>query len=156
MLDTRMIKGLAIKQPFADLVVFHNKVETRTWETKYRGWVLFTSSSAQFTWQEVKLLSSNQLRNVIKKVDWFNDFNKGVALGIGRLIECRLMEKQDEEICFVNFTEGLYCHIYEEVVPIVPFKIKSKLGLFELQQEDINKIEPLYRRDVNSGIFTTT
>ena len=84
MLDTRMIKGFAIKQPFADLVVFHNKVETRTWETKYRGWVLFTSSLARFTWQEVKLLSSNQLRNVIKKVDWFNDFNKGVALGIGR------------------------------------------------------------------------
>lgn len=156
MLDTRTIKGLAIKQPYTDLVLYHNKVETRTWDTKYRGWVLFTSPATQYTWEGVKSLSSNQLKSIIKKVNWFNDFEKGVALGVGRLIECRLIEEQDEEICYVNFTEGLYCHIYEEVIPIVPFKIKSKLGLFTLQQEDINKIEPLYKCDRNNRIFTTT
>lgn len=156
MLDTRTIKGLAIKQPYTDLVLYHNKVETRTWDTKYRGWVLFTSPSTQYTWEGVKSLSSNQLKSIIKKVNWFNDFEKGVALGVGRLIECRLIEEQDEEICYVNFTEGLYCHIYEEVIPIVPFKIKSKLGLFTLQQEDINKIEPLYKCDRNNRIFNTT
>lgn len=138
------IKGLAIKQPYADLVVHHGKVETRTWDTQYRGYVLFTASTQPYTWKTVEMISSSQIISIVSKVNYLSGFRTGVAIGIGKLVSTRLMTKEDEKIALVDFQQGLFLHFYEDVTPIHPFKIKGKLGLFTLEESDIEKIQIIH------------
>lgn len=41
------IRALSTKQPYASLML-HGKVETRTWDSKYLGWVLICASKQAY------------------------------------------------------------------------------------------------------------
>lgn len=136
------LKALSWRQPYADLM-FAGKIETRTWPTKYRGWVLICASQKAYPYDQVLAISGEQqtsrlidyvVEKTKKQEEHFEktlkDLNAlvgidGHALGIGRLVDCRRMKPEDEQACYVEYHEHLWCHVYEDVQRIIPFKFKG-------------------------------
>lgn len=87
----------------------------------------------------------------------------GVAIAIADLVDCRLMTKQDEPRCFVQYREPwieerpcvtpsglkgvkfikkeLWCWVFENVEEIEPFEINGKQGWATLTEEEKVKIK---------------
>jgi len=65
----------------------------------------------------------------------------GNAIAIGRLVNCRPMNPEDEDKCFVQYHPDLYCHIYENVKAIKPFPWKGMQGWTILTSEQIRQIQ---------------
>lgn len=137
------VRALSWKQPFASLML-HGKIETRTWNTKYRGLVLICASKAPYSESQLMDLSDWQcvrITKALKGTDYYKSYPLGKAIAIGRLVDCRPMKKEDEEKCYVKYRSDLYCHIYEDVKAIAPFEWKGSQGWKKLEQETINKIK---------------
>lgn len=152
---TEPIKALSWKQPWASLMLPpHNKIETRTWPTRYRGLVLICASKKGYPWDAtariagpenweriLDMLDENQLS--FRTNRGYFDGTQGHAIAVGNLVDCRPMTPADEQKCFVQYWQGLWCHIYADVTPIEPFPFKGSLGFRNLSQEDINLIRPI-------------
>lgn len=139
--DTK-IRALSWKNPFADLML-NGKIETRTWNTDYRGLVLICVSKTGYNRTEVFNISGplqfSRLLETIEYKKWSE--KQGFAIAVGELVDCRKMTKEDENLAFVEFYPDLYCHIYKNVRPIKPIPWKGTQGWKTLSQEDISKIE---------------
>jgi hypothetical protein len=123
------IRALSWKQPYASLML-HGKIETRSWSTKYRGKVLICASKKPY--YEIELLGISgdvQTQRIFELIN-----SKGMkeptgkAIAIGELVDCRQMEKEDEQKTFVKYRPGLWCHVYDNVRPICPFNWKGTQG----------------------------
>ena len=125
------LRALSWRQPYADMMLM-GKIETRTWPTAYRGWVLICSSKKPYLLDQVVNISgTNQLLRIFEQMEAHNRFTQkeGYALAIGRLIDCRSMTKEDEDACYVNYFPGLYCHVYSDVSPLpYPFAWRGSQG----------------------------
>ena len=132
------VRALSWKQPYAELM-FHGKIETRTWNTNYRGLVLICTSKVPYHRDQVINISG---MDQLKRIETMlgnpvtfkgNTYPLGMAIGIGELVHCRMMTPEDEDLCFVGFrdvlyeayayqqSKPLYCHIYKNVRRIKPF-----------------------------------
>lgn len=111
------LRALSFKQPYAQLML-HGKIETRTWATPYRGYVLICASRQPFSKRKTQEIAGSQYQSILNTVIDVNSLPLGQAIAIGRLVDCRRMEPEDEEKCFVRYSEGLYCHVYEDVLPL--------------------------------------
>lgn len=134
------LRALSWKQPYAELML-HGKIETRTWNTNYRGWVLICASKVGYNFNQVYNISGGNQTPRITDIlgrnndHWLNNYRSGMAIAIGRLIDCRPMVKEDEDKCFVEYFNDLYCHIYEDVKAIEPFEWKGSQGWREVPDE---------------------
>ncbi len=144
------VLALSWKQPFCSLMLPpFNKIETRTWQTKYRGYVLMCATLTSYKFHQLFNIAGNwQLSRIDDALEerWESIRKyRGYAIGIGRLADCRPMTSQDEDACYVRFESGLYCHIYTDVHPITPIRWKGKLGWSQLTVDQIKliEIEPL-------------
>lgn len=128
------------------------KIETRTWETNYRGLVLICASKKPYSLGELlNICGDYQYYRIIDTLGYepsqFDDVC-GYAIGVGKLVDCRRMTKEDEDACFVFYNPNLWCHIYEDVKPIIPIPFKGKQGwsmvddnIFkQIQYESINDV----------------
>lgn len=115
------IRALSWKEPFASLML-HGKIETRTWATKYRGLVLICASKKGYT--EGDLIAISGESGAQRILHFLRDYSiseqSGVAIAIGRLVDCRKMKPEDEEKTFVKYRSELWCHVYDQVTPISP------------------------------------
>lgn len=111
------IRALSWRQPYADLMLA-GKIETRTWKTKYRGWVLICSSKQSYRLDQIEIISGRnsliRIADLFQETDCFT-MKTGHAIAIGYLSDCRLMRPEDEEACMVKYYPGLYCHVFEDV-----------------------------------------
>lgn len=123
------LRALSWKEPFASLML-HGKIETRTWKTNYRGWVLICASKVSYDTDQVMRISGlNQTNRIIEVIEYNSLLTSpGNAIAIGRLVLCRKMTPDDEDRCFVEYQPGLLCHIYEHVQPIEMFPWKGSQG----------------------------
>ena len=132
------IRALSWKNPYASLML-HGKIETRTWNTNYRGLVLICSSQKSYTGAKIFEISGSELVKLICSVIASDNSRimelNGYAIAIGKLVDCRFMQPEDEEKCFVKYSEGLYCHIYEDMKLIKPFRWKGSQGWRTLTDE---------------------
>lgn len=136
------VLALSWKQPYAQLML-HGKIETRTWKTDYRGWVLICSSSMGYKEQQVINISGYyQKKRIFHEICYKNEdlMLCGVAIAIGKLVDCRPMTKQDEGKCFVKYHPDLFCHVYENVQPIQPIPWKGTQRWKEVDMETKRKI----------------
>lgn len=136
------MKALSWKEPFASLML-KGKIETRTWHTHYRGWVLICSSKQPYAVYEVQRIAGDEQFERIMNCTQWNTFDLGKAIAVGRLVDCRKMVKEDEDKCFVQFREGRYCHVYENVIKIMPFYWKGTTRWKNVPDETINQIKYL-------------
>ena len=135
--------ALSWKQPYAELML-HGKIETRTWQTKYRGWVMICASKTGYNFNQVHgIAGDKQIVRITEALGrnndhYLNNYRAGIAIAIGRLIDCRPMRKDDEDKCFVEFYPDLFCHVYDNVKAIKPIIWKGTQGWKEVT-EDIKK-----------------
>jgi hypothetical protein len=132
--DEKML-ALSWKEPYGSLML-HGKIETRTWKTNYRGWVLICASQMEYPWDAVMNISGEDQFNRITELIISGKLisNPGFAIAIGKLVNCRPMSKWaiDESKCFVEYQDGLWCHEYENIHPITPFPWKGSQGWKEV------------------------
>lgn len=119
------MRSLSWKQPFATAMLY-GKIETRTWDTKYRGKVLICSSKKPYRYDDLEEISGYRLfSNMMSKIKHDLAFDlDGYAIAIGDLVDSRPMELQDQERAYVLYSPNLYCHIYENVQGIIPIPWK--------------------------------
>ena len=136
------VRALSWKEPFASLMII-GKIETRTWDTKYRGLVLICASKMPYSEDEAVVITgaSNSVRIIHLKISKRIIPNPGKAIAIGRLIDSRPMTPNDESATFVKYRPGLYCHVYADVTPIKPFDWKGSQGWRTVSEEIKSKIE---------------
>lgn len=109
------MKAISLREPWASIVMKGKKtIETRVWKTDYRGKLLICASATPKS--EVS----------------------GNAIAIADLVDCRPMTKTDEIQACCSVYEGAYSWVLQDIKSIKPFKVKGKLGLFEVDLD--NKI----------------
>lgn len=139
---TEKIMALSWKEPYATLML-HGKIETRTWNTNYRGLVLICASKVTYTKSTVIGISGesqfNRLSNILTEDTSYPRLS--IAIAVGYLMDCRPMKKSDENSCYVQYYPDLFCHIYKDVKPIHTFPWKGTQGWKQLTEEDIKKIK---------------
>ena len=163
------LRALSWKQPFASLML-HGKVETRVWDTKYRGWVLICASKAPYPVLEFADIVGDQGKRVIETLGleivkargnykFFLDKDKmplAKAIAIGRLVSSKKMDgfafvrgldqpnitysEMIERKTFVKYNADLWCHSYADVQPIVPFEWHGSQGWRTVDEETKSKI----------------
>lgn len=118
--DRIVMKALTLKDdPFRQWCTWvrdgDKTIETRKWQTKYRGDLLITCS---------KLSDS---------------IYAGKAVCIVELYDVQRMTRDHEKKAMCKVYEGAYSWFLRNVRPIRPFDIKGKLSLFnvELSKDDI-------------------
>lgn len=147
--EIRSSKLLALswKQPFAALMMLPiPKIETRVWNTSYRGLVLICSSKVPYTKEQVHAISGTYQSNRMYLASAHLShtfFAPSAALAVAKIKDCRGMLPTDEDKTFVKYYKDLYCHIYEDVTPIKPFFWKGSQGWSEVSEEVKNSIELL-------------
>lgn len=123
--------------------MLHGKIETRTWGTKYRGWVLICASKQAYL--ESSLIGISGEAGCQRLLDFLNKKGikepKGQAIAIGRLVDCRPMTIGDEDACFVKYRHDLYCHIYKDIQAIEQFEWIGSQGWREVPTEIKNSIK---------------
>lgn len=121
------IRGLSFKQPFASLMLNGKTIETRTWSTNYRGWVLICSSKKEYNSEQVERIVGDQFMKVLTTFKPL-PIPLGKAMAIGRLVDCRPFKPADSSAAMVEYQEGLFAHVYEDVYEILPFDFKGHQG----------------------------
>jgi hypothetical protein len=141
---TDELKALTWKQPYASLML-NGKVETRTWYTKYRGWVLICAGLSEYRhWDIVKISGVDQAERIM---EWSQGNEKqiqdvkGIAFAIGMLVDCRRMLPEDEDKSYVCYNQDLFCHFYEHVSQIKPLSWKGSLGFSEVSEKIKNLVQ---------------
>jgi len=140
-----MVRALTWKEPFATMMLF-SKIDTRTWPTNYRGLVLICAGKKPYNMHQI-IHKISGMGHWHRMVEVFYDHTRnltltyGHAIAIGRLVNCRPMRKQDEDLCFVKFRKGLFCHLYQDIRPIVPFQFKGQHRWKILDPDMKSKIE---------------
>lgn len=144
------IKALSWKQPYGAAMLW-GKIETRTWDTKYRGLVLICTSKQPYNEEVVRKIAGDDLFVELCKVlkdDTTLDLD-GYAIGIGRLTNSIWSGFYDlpsltlQKHTFVANHANLWLHIYEEVTPIEPFPWKGSQGFRNVTKEERSKIKLL-------------
>lgn len=134
---TGPVKALTWKQPYAELML-HGKLETRTWATPYRGIVLLCAGVNAYSLKHLEQVAGSlELLNDIMNTHnaWLGHEHIGHAFAVGRLVDCRPMQKEDEPKAWVGYRNGLYVHEYQDVTPIKPFPWRGALGWRTLTED---------------------
>ncbi len=135
--------ALSWRQPFLSLMPPpHDKIETRTWDTTKRGWVLMCAS--QKPYEQGKLFGicgHNQLARInqaLKGIDLSSTYGK--AIMVGRIVDSRPMHKNDQDRCFVQYYPDLFAHVYIDVYAIKPLPWKGQLSWKEVTDDVLSQI----------------
>ena len=113
----KQMKALSIKEPYASLILNGMKtIETRTWRTKYRGKIL--------------LCASKKPKSDIS----------GKAFATAEIVDCWRMTKANEVDAHCKVYPNAWAWELVNITPIKPFKVKGKLGIFEVSCQAIDRI----------------
>lgn len=110
------MKCISVKQPWANLIASGKKtIETRTWNTNYRGKILIASSRKP------------------------NIYPAGYVVAMVTLIDCRDMELEDEDFACCGHREGLKAWVLDDIRKIKPIPVKGQLSIYEsgIEEEDL-------------------
>lgn len=144
----KQIKALSWRQPYASLMLPPaNKIETRVWDTKYRGLVLICCSQAPYSQNVVEHVSSETPDEWVKQghlpANW--KFLSGYAIAVGELVDCIQAKNatldQLQKTFVTTRDPYMWLHIYENVRPIKPFPFKGAQRWTKLDDTIWDKIE---------------
>lgn len=139
-------KCLSISQPFADLVVKGKKrIETRKWNTKYRGEFL-VHSPRKIRIHDCKRLKIDERTLVV-----------GVIIGKATIYDVKEYQTKkewhvDKQLHFAsdNFSDKKFGFMLKNAKEFnIPIPCKGKLGFFDVELQNIN----IKENDIASEIF---
>lgn len=141
------VKMLTWKQPYGYLML-KDKLESRTRDTHYRGWVLLHAAKQDYKSSQVLRISGAnhfaKINEITSHVGHSIYMSRGKAFAIGYLDRTKPMQNATEtekELSFVSYNPDLYLLHFSEVHPIKPFAMQGKLGWHNCDRETIEKIE---------------
>ena len=104
------MKAISVKQPWANLIASGRKtIETRKWDTDYRGDILIVSS---------------KLPNIEPA---------GCALAVARLVDCRPMTIGDEPAAGCSIYPNAFAWVLTDIRGIKPFPVRGQLGIYDVE-----------------------
>lgn len=140
--------AMTVIQPWATLLALGEKrIETRSWGTKYRGWVAITSS-ARYPLQCRDYELFEPFKSAL--APWVSVHKKlplGCVVGIGRLAGCYYTGDSDiqpswlqklppKEFAFGNYAPKRYGWLFDEVKVLQkPIPCKGKLYLWPVSPQ---------------------
>ena len=103
------MKALSVKQPWANLIASGAKtIETRVWETPYRGELLIVSS------RQPAIAPA------------------GCAVAVVRVVDCRPMTKNDESAACCNLYPGAWAWVLDGVRAVEPWAVRGQLRIYDV------------------------
>lgn len=115
--------ALSVKQPWAHLIAIGRKtIETRTWNTAYRGPILICAgmnldkAASSWAW-------SNVPQDEVTVT--------GMAVAVANLAATGIMAEVHEAAAFCDAFPGLFAWRFDCVQRIKPFPVRGQLGLFK-------------------------
>ena len=118
------MKALSIKQPWMNFISSGRKtIETRTWTTHHRGPILLCASKS-VDQDAVKTWGPKGIVTLLPR---------GVAICTAKIIDVRLMRREDEEAAMCPWEPGRYAWVLEDIRPLPEFPVKGTLRLFEVK-----------------------
>lgn len=145
------MKAISLWQPYASLMQTGAKrIETRSWETKYRGKLLICSAKGGITKRELRYLLSipsfkaglfSQYGTEVE----IKDLPFGMALCVVDLIGIRPTHKfnidiSDPEFSFGDYSRRRFAWITKNQRLIKPFPVTGRQRLFNVSDERIKYI----------------
>jgi activating signal cointegrator 1 len=135
------MKVISILQPWASLIVLgHKRIETRSWNTKYRGPILIHASAGKKELYRELLLDFHQEFD-LRGLPNYRDLPFGAIIGSTNLVDTKhveefsgLLELTHQERIFGDYSPGRYGWMLEglEKLPY-PIPAKGKLGIWEFE-----------------------
>jgi hypothetical protein len=130
------VKALSLWQPWAQLIVAgRKKIETRHWETKYRGPLAIHAAKKD----------GAPIRDFAQGFGYDNkSLPRGVIVCTVQLVDCLpaglalLRSEQartEEKLGYGDFAEGRFCWIFDDIQPIEPIAWRGEQGLFTLPED---------------------
>ena len=127
------MKVLTIKEPFATLIKNKIKyIETRSWQTKYRGELYIQASIAPLSKSVKSRMELSTLYNE-------EELKYGYIICKCNLIDCIYMSEdfinESKKKDYKNFIAGhyeigRYAWVLDDIEPIKPIKVKGQLGIW--------------------------
>ncbi len=106
------MKALSVKEPWISRIRDEDKtIETRTWQTNYRGDLILVGSREP---------EGKYSGKICVKVN---------------VIDCRPMTKEDEEAAKVEFEQGLFSWVLKDKVKLMPVNQKGSQGFFNVDDK---------------------
>ena len=137
------MKAITILEPWASLIAYgEKKIETRSWETKYRGRIVIHAGK-----------SKKYIRGVIAKFNGIQlpdkfTLNYGKVIAIADLVDCTQFvhslipgrntillngeEVTEKEIAFGDCTVGRWAWVLENVQRVEPLPAKGQQRIWNL------------------------
>lgn len=135
------MKALTLMQPWASLVVCGaKKIETRSWQTFYRGWLAIHAARG-FPSAARELCLQSPFWSALEERG--TQLPRGCVIAVARLVDCRptglemapapwIEGLSEDELDFGDFSAGRYGWFLEDVRPFPgPIRAKGALGLWE-------------------------
>lgn len=120
------MKAITIQQPFAfEIMAGRKTIDLNTQDTLYRGDLLICSARKP-------AFSQDEMEEMEEEYGCL--FLYGQALCVVRLADVRPMRKGDEEKALAEkFDPEAYSWVLEDVRPVIPFPVKAKQGIFDIE-----------------------
>lgn len=119
------LKAISLHQPSAEMIASREKtIETRRWSTSYRGQLLICST--------------------VRKCETPGIYY-GSAVALTELRDCRPMTSDDEQAACCALYPGAFAWVLGDIRRILPFPVRGKHRLFEVEVGRIVIIEPAAR-----------
>ena len=152
------MKAITILQPWTSLIACgEKKIETRSWETKYRGKIaIHAGKKYQNPFEVSQEIFTNICRCLrIKKLDDWHDLERGKVIAIADLVDCVKIEAynfntkgvingiwlvngdyiEGIELDFGDYTLGRYVWILENVQLINPVPARGQQRLWNWDEK---------------------
>jgi hypothetical protein len=146
------MKVLSIQQPWASLIVLgHKKIETRSWNTKYRGEILIHASAGKNgTNRGIHLDFQQEFSRL--QLPKYEDLSFGAIIGKANLVHVLhsdeiLLNKvfhygssykwnfTDKELAFGDYSPGRFGWLFSDPVLFEkPIPAKGKLSIWEFDE----------------------
>lgn len=136
------MKAISLWQPWASLMADGLKaIETRPWQTGYRGPLAIHAAKRRMSVEEHGLLWDWQVEDLVPMDFGGTPFSLpfGAIIAVVELVDCRPTENLDPglpEIEFGDFTEGRWAWITQnprQINPPIPYR--GQQGLFEIPDD---------------------
>lgn len=133
------MKVISIIEPWASLIKEQIKyIETRSWQTKYRGKIYIHASLKKVSKKDERV---KHLVSLLQD----QDFKYGHIIAEATLVDCvymdedflnKIKENETEYICG-EYSLGRYAWIFKDIKPLSsPIKAKGALGIWNYNNED--------------------
>lgn len=131
------MKVLSLKEPYATLIKSKKKlIETRSWNTKYRGELYIHASMTKI---DKDVVNNKELMNLVS-----DDLSFGYIICKCRIVDTIKMTKEyvenmknnnPQEYLCGDYQEGRYAWVLENIEVLdKPIKAKGKLGIWEFDE----------------------